>query len=530
MKSARIVALLLLTSLVLTACGSPGATKPQPQAPGAAGGEKTLVLAFSDGGTTLDPYNANDLTSDTLTLAMYDNLVQLGKKIVDGKLVADDTKIEPMLATSWTPAADSKSYTFKLREGVKFHNGDPLTAEAVKASFERLLRTGASGKFLFATAAIDQSNPVEVVDDLTVKINLTKPNPTFLQVISLYNFAITNPRVLANQPDDYLVKHAEGTGTGAFKLVSWNPATQAEFVANKDYWAGPPKVDHVIIKFIKEDANREMLVQSGDADLAIEIPAKDVAALKKNDSLIVRSDPSGRVLYFLLNTKVKPFDNLKVRQALAYAVPYDDLVNRVMYGQAKQAKSPLPSFMPMYDGSFWNYSYDLEKAKQLLTEAGYPSGFSFDFILGSGFSDWEESAVLIQASFAKIGVKMNIQKMARSEFLQLIKKRETQAFMSKWTSFVNDPGYHLGFLLWSKGSSNYGNYANAEVDKALETAKDETDGAKRAALYKDAQRQIVHDVPWIFLYEYNRVVVHNKSLKGYAFYVDELVRIRDLYK
>ncbi len=493
-------------------------------------GGKTIVLAFSDGGTTLDPYQANDLTSDTLTMAIYDNLVQLGKKTVDGKVYADDTKIEPMLAESWTPSADGKSYTFKLRKGVKFQNGDPLIADAVKFSFEKLLKDGASGKFLFDTAAIDTSKPVEVIDDSTVKINLTRPNATFLQVISLYNFAIVNPKVMAGKPTDFLAKNAEGTGTGAYKLASWNPATEADFVANKDYWGGAPKADKIVIKFIKEDSTRLMMLQSGDVNLAIEIPPKDVDTLKKNANLTVRSDPSGRILYFLLNTKVKPFDNPKVRQALSYAVPYDDLIGKVMNGQAKQLKGPCPSFMPMSDGSVWNYKYDLDTAKKLLTEAGYPDGFSFDFVLGSGFSDWEQDAVLIQASFAKIGVKMNIQNMARSEFLQVIKKNETPAFISKWTSFVNDPGYHLGFLLQTGGGSNYGNYSSPVVDKALADAKNEMDPAKRAQLYGQAQQQIEKDAPWITLYEYNRIIVYNKNLQGYAFYVDELIRLRDLSK
>ncbi len=491
---------------------------------------KTIVLAFSDGGTTLDPYQANDLTSDTLTLAIYDCLVQLGKKSVDGKGYADDTKIEPMLAESWTAAADGKSYTFKLRKGVKFHNGDPFTAEAVKFSYEKLLKDGGSGKFLFATAAIDPQKPVEILDDSTVRINLTRANPTFLQVISLYNFAIVNPKVLAGKPADYLGKNADGTGTGAYKLVSWNPATEAEFAANRDYWAGPPKVDRIVLKFIKEDANRLMLLQNGDVDLAIEIPAKDVDSLKRNPNLAVRSDPSGRILYFLLNLKVKPFDNLKVRQALSYAVPYDDLIGKVMYGQAKQLKSPCPSFMPMSDGGAWDYKYDLNTAKRLLAEAGYADGFSFDFVLGSGFSDWEQDAVLIQASLAKIGVKMNIQRMARSEFLQVIRKNETPSFISKWTSFVNDPGYHLGFLLQTGATSNYGNYSNPEADKALVAARNESNAAERAKLYGQAQRLIVRDAPWIFLYEYNRIIAHNKSLQGYAFYVDELIRLRDLAK
>lgn len=548
-KTARwltaLVPVLGLAALTV-ACGQPSSTPPQsvPANPGAtsapaaqptqaqatSGAGKTIVLAFSDGGTTLDPYQASDLTSDTLTMAIYDNLVQLGKKTVDGKQYADDTKIEPMLAESWTVAPDGKSYTFKLRKGVKFQNGDPFTADAVKFSYEKLLKDGASGKFMFDTASIDTTKPVEVIDDSTVKINLTKPNPTFLQVNSLYNFAIVNPKVMAGKPTDFLAKNAEGTGTGAYKLTSWNPATEAVFTANKEYWAGAPKADRIVIKFIKEDANRLMLLQSGDADLAIEIPPKDVDTLKKNDKLTVRSDPSGRILYFLLNTKIKPLDNPKVRQALSYAVPYDDLVNKVMNGQAKQAKSPCPSFMPMYDNSAWNYKYDLDTAKKMLAEAGYPDGFSFDFVLGSGFSDWEQDAVLIQASFAKIGVKMNIQNMARSEFLQVIKKNQTPAFMSKWTSFVNDPGYHLGNLLKTGAPSNYGSYSSDVVDKALDAAANEQDAAKRAQLFGQAQQQIEKDAPWITLYEYNRVVAMNKNLQGYAFYVDELIRLRDLGK
>jgi peptide/nickel transport system substrate-binding protein len=484
---------------------------------------KTMVLAYSDGGTTVDPANASDLTSDTLTLAVYDTLVQFGVKDEGGKQVADTVNIKPMLAESWTPSADGKTYVFKLRTA-KFHNGDPVTAEAVRWSFERLYNIGSSGKFLFQTAGIKDPSSLKVLDEKTLQITLEQATPTFLQVLALYNWAIINPKVGQEKGNDWLAKNTENAGSGPFKLVSWNPATEAVLEANKDYWAGAPKVDKMIIKFIKEDSNRLMLLQSGDADLALEIPPKDVATLQSNANLAVRSDASGRMLYFLMNTTVKPFDNKLVRQAVSYAIPYKDLTDKVMYGQAKQSKSALPSFMPMYDGSFWKYDTNLEKAKQLLAQAGLTGGFEFNMVLGSGFSDWEQDAVLIQDSLAKIGVKMNIQRMPRSEFLQVIKKGDTPAFISKWTSFVNDPGYHLGFLLWGKGSSNYGKYVNAEVDKRLEEAAGLLDQAKRAQLYKEAQQMMVDDAPWSFLYEYNRIVVMNKTVKGYVFFQDELIR------
>ncbi|HWI53350.1 MAG TPA: ABC transporter substrate-binding protein [Symbiobacteriaceae bacterium] len=527
-RIAAFLALLLVAAVGLTGCGgskapssSSGTTeqpkKEEPAKP------KTMVLAYSDGGTTVDPAMANDLTSDTLTLAVYDTLVQFGVKEEGGKQVADTVNIKPMLAESFTPSADGKSYTFKLRKA-KFQNGDPVTAEAVRWSYERLYNIGASGKFLFQTAGIKDPSSIKVIDEQTIQINLEAQTPTFLQVLALYNWAVLNPKIGQEKGNDWLAKNAEGTGSGPFKLVSWNPATEAVLEANKDYWAGAPKVDKMVIKFIKEDSNRLMLLQSGDADLAIEIPPKDVTSLQANQNLVVRSDASGRILYFLLNTAVKPFDNKKVRQAVSYAIPYKDLTDKVMYGQAKQAKSPLPSFMPMYDGSFWKYDTNLDKAKQLLAEAGLPNGFEFTFLLGSGFSDWEQDAVLIQDSLAKIGVKMNIQRMQRSEFLQVIKKQDTPAFISKWTSFVNDPAYHLGFLLEGKGSSNYGKYVNPEVDKRLAEAAKLMDPAKRAGLYKEAQQMIVDDAPWIFLYEYNRVVTMNKNVKGYVFFQDELIR------
>lgn len=510
------VSLVAVGAVGLAACGKSSAPQQSSQS-------KNLVLAYSDGGTTVDPAMASDLTSDTLTLATYDTLVQFGVKEENGKQVADTVNIKAAIAESWKTSDDGLTYTFKIRQA-KFQNGDPVTAEAVKWSYDRLYNVGGSGKNMFQTASLAGPDSIKVVDAQTIEFKLKNPNPTFLQVMSLYNWGIINPKVGKEKGDAWLGKNTEGAGSGPFKLTSWNPATEAVLEANKDYWAGAPKVDKIVIKFIKEDSNRMMLLQNGDADLAIELPAKDMAQLKSNDKLVVNSDPSGRILYLSLNSKVKPFDNKKVRQAISYAIPYKDLVDKVMYGQAKQAKSPMPSFMPMYDGSFWKYDTDLEKAKQLLTEAGYPNGLEFTMLLGSGFSDWEQDAVLIQDSLAKIGVKMNIQKMPRSEFLQTIKKRDTQAFISKWTSFVNDPGYHLQNLLYSKGNSNYGNYNNPEVDKRIEAGAQLLDPAQRAPLYKDAQQMIVDDAPWVFLYEYNRIVVTSKSLKGYIFFQDELIR------
>lgn len=523
MKKTKLMAAVLASALLITTAGCGTNAN---QANNAAGtvSAKEIVLAYSDGGQTMDPAEANDLTSDTLVLAAYDQLVTYGVKNVNGADVAKTDEIKPMLAKEWKVSDDQMTYTFTLQDNVKFQSGNPVNAQAVIWSLDHV-KNSKSGGFLYGLTKIDKYT---AIDDKTVEIHLSQPNHLFLQILPMYTFSIIDPTVVKEKGADYLKNNA--AGSGPYKMEKWDPATEAVFTANTNYWQGAAKISKVTMKFIKEPSNRVTLLSKGDVDMAIEIPAKDVADLKKNDNLAVRSDPSNRILYLALNNKVKPFDNVKVRQAIAYAIPYDKLVHDVMYDQAKQLKSAVASNTPGFTDAGFVYKYDLDKAKQLLKEAGYENGFSFDFTLGSGFQDWQDDAVLIQAELAKIGVKMNIQNVARAQFLEMQKEKNLTAYISKWTSFVNDPGYHLGFLLYGKGSSNYGNYENPQVDKLWEQANAEPDQAKRDVLYKQAQEIITTDAPWAYLYEYNRVVGMNKAMKGYIFYPDEIIRFYPLSK
>ncbi|MGN7308962.1 ABC transporter substrate-binding protein, partial [Bacillus subtilis] len=231
-----------------------------------------------------------------------------------------------------------------------------------------------------------------------------------------YTFSIVDQKLVEEKGDDYLKTNA--AGSGPFTLEKWDPASEAVFQANNDYWQGAPKLSKVTLKFTKEASNRVLLLNKSDVDMAIEIPPKDVAALQENSNLTIKSNASNRILFFAMNNNVKPFDNEKVRQAISYAIPYDQLINDVMYGQAKEMKSAVASNTPGFTDAGYVYEYNLDKAKELLKEAGYAEGFSFDFTLGSGFDDWEYDAVLIQAELAKIGIKMNINKVARAQFLE----------------------------------------------------------------------------------------------------------------
>lgn len=310
--------------------GTGETTKPAP----------TLTVAYSEGGTTMDPAEANDLTSDTLVLATYDQLVTYGVKTVDGGEVADTENIQPMLAESWDVSDDNATYTFKLKSGVTFQSGNPVNADAVVYSFERV-KNSSSGSFLYGMADIKS---VTKVDDSTVEIALNKPNHMFTQIIAMYTFSIVDQKLVEEKGDEYLKTNA--AGSGPFSLEKWDPASEAVFQANNDYWQGAPQLSKVTLKFTKEASNRVLLLNKGDVDMAIEIPPKDVTALQENSDLTIASNASNRILFFAMNNNVKPFDNEKVRQAISYAIPYDQLINDVMYGQAKTMKSAVASNTP----------------------------------------------------------------------------------------------------------------------------------------------------------------------------------------
>lgn len=483
----------------------------------------SLTAAYSEGGTTLNPAEANDVTSDTFVVAAYDQLVTYATQEVDGKTTAKTEEIVPMLASSWEASDGDTTYTFELRDDVVFHSGNAMTSTDVVDTF-KLIKESSSASFLYSMAGIDK---VTADGDHTVRIELKEPNHLFLQILPMYSFSIV---------DSALVKEKGGAkwlatntaGSGPYRVGSWDPATQATLTRNDDYWGPAPQIGDVTVKFISEPSNRVQLLSKGEVGMALEVPPKDVASLEKADGVVIDSRPSNKILFFAMNNKIKPFDNPKVRQAIAHAVPYQTLLDDVMKGQASPMRSSVASSTPGWTDSGYTYGHDLDKAKQLLAEAGHPDGFSFEFTLGSGFPDWNDDAVLIQAELAKIGVTMKITNMARAQFLEALDTKQVQAYITRWTSFVNDPGYHLGLLLTTGTSSNYANYSNDEVDKLCKQAATEPDQDRRSELYGEAQRIITSECPWAYLYEYNIVVGLREGTEGYISYPDGIVRFHQL--
>lgn len=482
-------------------------------------GDGKLIAAYSEGGTTLSPAEANDVTSDTFVVAAYDQLVTYGRTTEDGKPKAKTDEIKPMLAKSWDVSQDKTKYTFTLRKDVTFHDGSKLTSDDVVDSF-KYIEKSASGSFLYNMAGITQ---VTAKSPYKVEIDLKRPNHLFMQMLPMYTFSIVNmDKVNKNGGAKWLRNHT--AGSGPYKVKKWQPSTEAVLKRNNEYWGKEPSLKKVVMKFIGEPSNRAELLRSGSVDLALEIAPKDVKALGQAPGVTIDSRKSNKVLFFGMNNKVKPFDDPKVRQAISYAIPTKKLITNVMKGQASPMTSSVPSNMPGFCNTGYKYSYNLDKAKKLLAKAGYPNGFSFDFTLGAGFPDWADDAVLIQSSLEKIGVKMNIHKMARSPFLDALAAHKLDTWITRWTSFVNDPGYHLGLLLKSGAGSNHSNFSNKKVDALLEQAATTDSQEGRNKLYCQAQQIITKKAPWAYLYEYNIVLALRDEVKGYTSYPDGIVR------
>lgn len=516
-------ALMLGVALAAAGCSS-NANAPSEDGEGQ-GASTSLSVAYSEGGKTLDPAEANDGTSDTFVVAAYDQLVTYATEEVDGKKVAKTEEIVPMLAESWEANDDETEYTFTLRDDVTFQSGKKMTADDVVATFKHI-EDSASASFLYGMAGIEK---VTKKNDSTVVIGLDAPNHLFLQILPMYSFSIIDmDQVKDEGGSDWLARNT--AGSGPYELDEWDPASEATLTRNDSYWGEEPEIETVNMKFIGSPSNRVQLLESGSVDISLEVPTKDVKSLGEKEGVTVDSRASNKILYFAMNNKIKPFDNEKVRQAISYAIPYDKLLNDVMKGQASRMKSSVASSTPGFTDAGYSAEYDPEKAKKLLAEAGYPDGFSFDFTLGSGFNDWNDDAVLIQSSLADIGVTMNIKNMARAQFLEAIAEGNVQSYISRWTSFVNDPGYHLGLLLTSDGTSNYGNYHSKKVDELWKKAATEPDQEVRNDLYKQAQEIINVETPWAYLYEYNIVVAHRDGVEGYTSYPDGLLRFFQMSK
>ncbi len=452
----------------------------------------------------------------------------VAKHIFEG-LIAYDSKmnIVPVLATSWEVSKDGTEYTFHLRKGVKFQDGAPFNAYAVKKSFDYLLTHDvAYRKKLFEPYI----KSVEVVDDYTVKFVLKFPFAPFLNFLCHPAAMIVSPKAIEKYDDpSELGRHP--VGTGPFKLKEWIPGEKVVLVKNENYWKkGEPKLDGIVFMPIPEGVTRALKVQTGSADLAVNIPVMLADKLSKSKNVDVVKAPTLRVVFIGFNLKRKPFDNILVRKALNYAVDKKTLCKTIMRGLATPSDSPVSVFIKDHY-STGGYPYDPEKAKELLKKAGYPNGFSVELITPKGrYPQDYETALAVQSMLKKVGVNVKVTTMEWPTYVHRILKTDNyDMYLVGWSPSTGEAIWVLDPLLTKGSIFNISYYYNPKFEQILDEAKKTIDPQKRHELLAEAQKIVVNDAPWIFLYNIYQIFAKSSSLKGVEVIPTELILLNNAY-
>ena len=501
MSTRRLAALVLIVALSLVT----GAAAAPPK--------DAMVIGLLAEPVTMDPPQITDLNSARITKRIFEGLV--GQELGSYKLV-------PGLAQSWEISRDGLTYTFKLRPNVKFHDGTPFNAEAVRFCFERQLNDKspyyATGTYPYVKSFLGNIAGVEVVDPLTLQIKLKAQLAPFLQYLAHQSLFVYSPEALKKWGKD-IVKHP--VGTGPFKLETWEPGVKVVLARNDAYWGGAPKIRQAIYVPIIEAQARLAAIKTGEIDLTMDVPPDSLDDLRKDPNVVVAESNSSAAWYIALNTRHPVLKDRRVRQALNYAVNKDAIIRDILKGTAIVSRGPLSPVYGLYhEESVQKYPYDLEKARALLKDAGYAGGFELTFLVpesGSGMQSPVEMATVIQANLATVGVKAKIQTLEWGAYLKKYLEAPDMAEMS-WNPSIGDPDHMMYMLLSSDRfppAFNAGFYQNDKVDDLLRKGRTTVDEKARVPLYREAQKVIVEDAPWIFVDHGKQVIIHRKRVQGF---------------
>lgn len=493
-----------------------------------AAGRDVLVVGVSSDIHTLDPAVSSDNYDWRQIYPSYDRLVKY--KVINGK---GSTEVEPMAAESWTISSDNTVWTFHIRKGIRFDDGTPLDARAVKFAFERTLKIGKG-----PADNIGAIKKVEAVGDYTVKITLKNAYGPFLQTLATDAACIVNPAVMKHAKNGdlaqgWLATHTDGSGP--FRVAEWIRGQRCVLAAKPDYWGGAPKIKKAIIRFMRESADRRMALERGDIDIAEGILIDQIPALEKNPAIKVLKFPSQLVEYVYLNNQKPALKDPRVRQALNYAVDYDGIIKHVLQNNGIQMRGPVPLGMWGHKKDVFQYKRNVQKAKALLKKAGFAKGLTLTLIYSERRASWEQIATILQSNFADIGVTLKLELMSNPTLRDKIDRGDFELCLGAWSPDFADPFMFMNFWfdsnLWGlPGNRSF--YKNPKVDRLIRKAARLSDQKERIQLYDQAQDIIMQDAPYIFLYQVNTIVPMRKNVMGYVYnpMLESMYNFESIYK
>lgn len=528
----KILAMFLVLSMFLVGCSNSESTsnKPeekkelkQPENQDVVKKEgKDITIAVADNFISMDPHDTNDTLSYSAQKTMLEGLVGFDK----------DMKVVPVLAESYEANEEATEFTFKLKQGIQFHDGTSFNAEAVKANIDRLANPDNNLKRHSLFAVVKET---QVVDEYTVKVVLKEPFGAMVNTFAHPAAMMISPKALATHGKDVA---RNPVGTGPFKFAEWEQSDHLKVVKNDSYWQeGKPKVDSITFKPTPENGARVAMLQTGEADFIYPVPTEQAESINGKDGIVVDNNPSIIVRYLSMNTTKKPFDDPKVRQAINYAINKDAFLKVVMNGFSSKLNSVIAPNTQFYSQQE-EYGFNIEKAKELLKEAGYENGFETK-VWGSNNSTTQKGMEFIQQQLSQIGVKVEVVPMESGTMSEKIwsvqdpKDAEIELYYGGWSPSTGDADWGIrplvgGVDAFPPKSYNTAYYNSDEVNGYIKEALATADPEKRSAAYAKAQEVIWKDAPWAFLSVDDTIAGKKNYLEGIYLLPDGSLSVENL--
>ena len=494
-----------------------------------------IVIASDSDINDLDPQNFKSDSSYAAVENLYDGLFDLEvQPATDGAWRASAEAVVGEIVETYEISEDETVLTLHVRQGVCFSDGTPCLASSIQFTLERALLGPGYLSLIMDMLGVTTPEQIRLLDDHTLELRLPHRNPLLWYLLPLNSFSVMDPgatKARATPADpwasDWYREHA--LGTGPYTLGLCVPGEEYSFEPNPVHWrAQLVHNDGVVLRVIPSADERLTALQRGEVDVALGVEPGHLDQCADDSNLRVLSFPSTFCKVMSLNTTFPPFDDVRVRQAVSYAIPYEQLRRKAMGDYCQPLLSPIPAGMPSHDGSVWKYDTNPERARQLLADAGYADGFATRLITQELRPDEVVAAGVVQSALRPLGVQVEIVKVSEAEYFEHLKEFPMAVFQT--FSWVNDPMYHLLANLKGGTGKNLANYSNPRVNELIEQGLYEVDSDRRTAMSKEAQAIIMEEAPWALLYQPHYTVVTSVKISGYAAYPDMLPRYRFLSK
>lgn len=483
---------LMLSMLVLVACGGGKETSTTSEK------RDTIVVGNGADAKSLDPHASNDNPSSRITAQIYDRLAEFDENSVP----------QPSLAESWEQP-DNLTTIVHLKKGVKFHNGEELKASDVKFTLDRM-KTKPEVSHI-----IEAISNVEVVDDYTIKISTEQPFAPLLSHLTHNAAAILNEKAVKEAGDTY---GQNPVGTGPYRFISWASGDRITLEAFPEYFKGETPVKNLIFRNIVEETNRTIGLETGELDIIYDILGMDKTRLKDDERFTYIEEAGVSMTYIGFNVKKAPFDNPKVREAISYAINQQPIIDTAFVGGAVAGDSIIGPRLFAYT-PVEKYEYNIEKAKELLAEAGFPNGFKTKIWINDNPTR-RDIAVIVQDQLKQVGIDVAVETLEWGAYLDGTARGEHDMFILGWGTVTRDPDYGISALVSTATQGGAGNrsfYSNPRVDELLVAGRAELDVEKRKAIYKEVQEIIRKDLPMYMVAYPTYNVVTKKDIKNFNF-------------